>query len=288
MEALLRESIAMGGDFCGRVVDLAAEIANTIVLALLETAWHIGVESVTFMDLGFLLAADTACTASYQGIQQLLDNELSSQDSSSTIDLPAASAGATSGTFFQFLIVCNGILSGFLLYSPWGKLHIQCCEDTELRAGNLMTISQKLRLRTSARLLRSSRLLQQEFPAGDDEQIPRNNTTQVHVTALSTNTVDQPANRHASTRTLQPVTMHGRRLASLQTAQMSHVERVAPKRYLTPSNQLVGGVFLHHQRKKEVVTCSQYFSQKLAHACEHWRATYKVIRGSFCCCVANV
>jgi hypothetical protein len=97
MEALLKESVTTGGDFCDRVVDIAVQVSNAVVVASFDTARQIGLQSVAFMDQDFLLVADTACMASYRGIQQLLDEELSSQDSSSTLELPTAAAAAAGG-----------------------------------------------------------------------------------------------------------------------------------------------------------------------------------------------
>jgi hypothetical protein len=95
MVGLLRERVEIGGDFCNRVVDLAIETANAAVQGTLEAAQHVGLSSATFLNGGFLLAAETACAATYRGIQQMLDGELTSQKSSSTIDLDASTSGAS-------------------------------------------------------------------------------------------------------------------------------------------------------------------------------------------------
>jgi hypothetical protein len=59
------------------------------------------------------------------------------------------------------------------------------------------------------------------------------------------------------------------------------IEHITPKRYLTQSNQLVGGVFLHLTRKKSVTSCSPHFSQKLSHACQYSKLTGNAIRGTY-------
>jgi hypothetical protein len=98
MRGLLRGEIGTGGDFCGLVVDLAIKSANIVVLALLNAAQKIGLEAIALTNQGFLLAADSACTAAYRGLQQLLDGEVASLNSSLTIDLSAAAAEHPSGT----------------------------------------------------------------------------------------------------------------------------------------------------------------------------------------------
>lgn len=55
-------------------------------------------------------------------------------------------------------------------------------------------------------------------------------------------------------------------------------EYATPRRYITPRNQVVGGLFLHHSRHTEVISCGARFSQQLAHACRYSKATGKVIR----------
>jgi hypothetical protein len=98
MQWLLREEMQKGGDFCGLVVDLAIEVANNIVLESLSAAKQIGLEAMTMLYQDIVLSADSACTVAHRGMQQLLDGELASMDSSSTIDLSAGTAGQPSGT----------------------------------------------------------------------------------------------------------------------------------------------------------------------------------------------
>lgn len=57
-----------------------------------------------------------------------------------------------------------------------------------------------------------------------------------------------------------------------------------PRRHLTSSNQLVGGVFLHHKRLKKVTSCAPRFSQKLFHTCRYKQATGNILRGNVVTC----
>lgn len=93
---LLTETVQTGGDFCGRVVDLATEAANTALISSFNAAQYIGLQSATLLYDEFALAADTACTVAFRGIQQLLNEDVASQNSSSTIDLTAAAAAEDS------------------------------------------------------------------------------------------------------------------------------------------------------------------------------------------------
>jgi hypothetical protein len=107
MEALLREDIGTGGDFCGLVVDLAVEVANNVVLESFRMAKQIGLEAITFLHQDLLLLTDTACTVAHRGMQQLL-SEFASLNSSSTIDLSAAAAEHPSGTLsLQTHAICT-------------------------------------------------------------------------------------------------------------------------------------------------------------------------------------
>lgn len=56
-------------------------------------------------------------------------------------------------------------------------------------------------------------------------------------------------------------------------------EYSAPKRYLTPGNQVVGGLFLHNTRLQQLISCAPRFSQKLSQACTYASTTGNVIRG---------
>jgi hypothetical protein len=94
MQGLLRQDIGTGGDFCGRVVDLAVEVSNYVVLESFHAAEHIGLEAITLLYQDLILSADSACTVAHRGMQQLLAGEVASMDSSSTIDLSAAAASA--------------------------------------------------------------------------------------------------------------------------------------------------------------------------------------------------
>jgi hypothetical protein len=92
MGGLLRGEAEIGGDFCGLVVDLAVEVANNAALASFNAARSIGLQSATLLHQDIFLMADTACTAAYRGMQQLLDEEVLGLNSSFTIDLSAAAA----------------------------------------------------------------------------------------------------------------------------------------------------------------------------------------------------
>jgi hypothetical protein len=96
-EALLREDIGKGGDFCGLVVDLAVEVANTVVLASFSAAKQVGLEVIISLQQDLILTADSACSVAHRGMQQLLEGEVASMDSSSTIDLSEAAAERPSG-----------------------------------------------------------------------------------------------------------------------------------------------------------------------------------------------
>jgi hypothetical protein len=98
MEALLREEIATAGDFCRQVVDLAVEVASYVVLASFTAAKQIGLQSLTLLHQDLISSADSACNIAHRGMQQLLEGEVAAMDSSSTIDLSAASAERPSGT----------------------------------------------------------------------------------------------------------------------------------------------------------------------------------------------
>lgn len=100
MEGLLIEAVETGGDFCGRVVNIAVEVANKLVLASVDATQYIGLDSVMWLDQDFLLAADTSCTVAFRGMQKLLDGSIALQNSSSTIDLTAAASDESSGTLF--------------------------------------------------------------------------------------------------------------------------------------------------------------------------------------------
>jgi hypothetical protein len=129
MEGLLREEVETGGDICGLVVDLAVEVASYIMLASLNAAKQIGLESITLLGHHLLTTADSACTAAHRGVQQLLDVGLTSLHSSSTIDLSAAADGHPSGTTPpQFCFSCAAgfcLLSFGLLWGSQCSVHMQ-------------------------------------------------------------------------------------------------------------------------------------------------------------------
>jgi hypothetical protein len=107
MEGLLKEETETGGDFCGLVVDLAVEAANNAVLGTFHAAQHIGLKSFTFLQQELLVAADTTCAAAYRGMQQLLDREVVALNSSSTIDLFAASEDPSGTPLLSCYLRCR-------------------------------------------------------------------------------------------------------------------------------------------------------------------------------------
>jgi hypothetical protein len=98
MEGLLQKESEKGGDICHLVVGLAIEVANDIVLESFRAAKQVGTEAMTLLYQDSVLLADSACTVAHRGMQQLLEGEVASLDSSSTIDLSAAAAKHPSGT----------------------------------------------------------------------------------------------------------------------------------------------------------------------------------------------
>ena len=72
-----------------------------------------------------------------------------------------------------------------------------------------------------------------------------------------------------------------RRLLGRESASLSLHH--TPKRHLTPSNQVVGGVFLHNRRQRWVVSCAQRLSQKLVQTCRHTGSTGVIERGMRTC-----
>lgn len=67
----------------------------------------------------------------------------------------------------------------------------------------------------------------------------------------------------------------------IESAYVPAVAQRTARRYITPSNQVVGGVFLHNTRHSSVVSCSPRFSEKLTLSCLYSRATGQVIRGAY-------
>lgn len=107
MAQSLWEDIQTGRDLCGRVVDLAVEVSNTALLSSFDAARYIGLDGLNFLYEEFFFTADTACNAVFREIQELLDGEVASQNSSSTIDLDAATGDDTSGTVLYSFLVLN-------------------------------------------------------------------------------------------------------------------------------------------------------------------------------------
>jgi hypothetical protein len=186
--------------------------------------------------------------------------------------------------------VCNSIISESVLYKSYKRTSTYTSSVATnvglLHVGNLMTISRRLHISASARPTLSTALLQQDTPQkhAQPQQILKPQA-RPHIQPPSDSSPDiQQENRDLSkrTRTLQHVTSGLRRLLSLHTAPELELrlKDVTPSRYLTPSNQLVGGVFLHHTRRKPVVSCAHYFPQKLAHACDYSYATETFIRSA--------
>lgn len=85
----------------------------------------------------------------------------------------------------------------------------------------------------------------------------------------------------SQTKSLQPsssLNFEGRRLSNVEPEAVPVLEHASPNRHLTPRNQIVGGVFLHHTRLKEALLCSGRFPQKLAHSCRNAGTSGKVIQ----------
>jgi hypothetical protein len=262
MEGLLRDEVETGGDICGVVVNLAVEVANYAVLASFNAAKQVGLEAITLIHHDLLFSADSACTVAHRGMQQLLEGEVSSLNSSSTIDLSAAAPEHPSGTL-SFLLKATTLLKSD---DP-----LLCSADSiQLMftyAGQLLTVSKKLHIRALVNPTHSTtRLLHQE-PSAELSQHASDGSQHAsdgHVITATTS-ASRSLSQHAA---LQPGMKSVRQLLSSSASIAStDVEHIVPKRYLTRGNQLVGGLFLHLSRKTSVTSCSPRFSQKLAHAC---------------------
>lgn len=72
-------------------------------------------------------------------------------------------------------------------------------------------------------------------------------------------------------------TSHTRRFSGL--GDRSTALHQVPRRHFTPSNQVVGGVFLHHRRLTQIISCGPRFAQKLAHVCHYSKTTDTIERG---------
>lgn len=134
------------------------------------------------------------------------------------------------------------------------------------RVGSLLTLSKKLYIAQRARPEPDMLL---ERASGVTQTMLREN--------------DQTASYHTTNDHVKPSIpqiMH-------QTRQLLGVEPNAvaqhapPERHLTPTNQIVGGVFLHQARQEKIISCAHKFAQKLTHACRMARATGSVVRGTF-------
>jgi hypothetical protein len=145
-----------------------------------------------------------------------------------------------------------------------------------MRAGDLMTISKRLYVSgmypSGGRQLSVAPEVQESY-ARSLQKSPQ------HSKQLRTTIPFKQKHVH-SKRDVQHSTAHGRQLTSTQDATVPGIQNQAPKRYLTPTNQVVGGFFFHHTRHKEVVSCLPRFSQKLTHACHYFRAAGQVVRGA--------
>jgi hypothetical protein len=125
-------------------------------------------------------------------------------------------------------------------------------------------VSKRLHIRAPVTtVIPTRRLLHQETSeyfqtSSDSGRLPSTTT----ISSTSSSTLSQP---EASQRTTNARHL----LESGGAAARLDVEHIAPQRYLTQGNQLVGGVFLHLTRKLSVVSCSHLFSKKLSHACSY-------------------
>jgi hypothetical protein len=112
-EGLSRKDLETRGNLYDLIVDLAVEVANNEVLESFSMAKQIGIVAITCLHQDLLLSADTACTVGHRSMQQLLNSEIASLNSSSTIDIFAAAAEHPSGTLplnthvFSWFVNCR-------------------------------------------------------------------------------------------------------------------------------------------------------------------------------------
>jgi hypothetical protein len=131
-------------------------------------------------------------------------------------------------------------------------------------AGNLLTVSKRLHIRAPASTLITTRTLLHQEPSAANSQNSSDSGRQPSCTTISTRASSNSSHHETSQLTTtslrHPLSVDG-------AAARLDVEHIAPQRYLTQGNQLVGGVFLHLTRKMSVISCSHLFSQKLSHKC---------------------
>jgi hypothetical protein len=130
IEGLLRKDIGTGGDFCGLVVDLAVRVANNVVLASFNAAKQIGLESITLLHQDLILPADSACTVAHRGMQQLLEGEVASMDSFSTIDLSVFASHPSGTCLLHSHDICSAESCGLLCSCTVG--YISCIHMQEI------------------------------------------------------------------------------------------------------------------------------------------------------------
>jgi hypothetical protein len=147
------------------------------------------------------------------------------------------------------------------------RFSLRCtCHLLCTRAGNLLTVSKKLHMQPrESPQLTLRRLLNQQPPA-DASQHSSAGSHPHTATTISTAATSLRANHNTSQLSFR---RSGQFSNSSVLAAEPDVEHILPERYLTPGNQLVGGVFLHLTRKTSIASCSPLFSQKLSQACHY-------------------
>jgi hypothetical protein len=146
-------------------------------------------------------------------------------------------------------------------------------------AGNLLTVSKRLYMGAPGNpdLPRGRQLRQKPSPEWSQQSY---DGTHLPYAATISNSASTSTMSHSHTS--HQSTTNARHLStSAETAAGPDIEHVTPKRHLTRSNQLVGGVFLHLTRKKSVTSCSPLFSQKLSHACHYSGVMGNAIHGTY-------
>lgn len=148
-----------------------------------------------------------------------------------------------------------------------GTVHdlVNAFELNALPAGDLLTVSRKLFLGPHAKPTPDS--MHQKAP----EKLP----VSVQQRAILH---DGSSNVESNFQHLESLT-HTRHLSGQSDDAVSMPVHHTPRRHLTPSNQVVGGVFLHNKRLTEVISCAPRFAKKLTHTCRYTTSTGIIERG---------
>jgi hypothetical protein len=143
-------------------------------------------------------------------------------------------------------------------------------------AGDLLTVAKTLHIRPPASPELPTRTLLHQKPPANRSQHSSAGSLPISATRANSMHSERATSLHfsGSPRHL---------LSPSWPAALPDIKHTVPKRYISPGNQLVGGVFLHLTRKSSVVSCSPHFSQKLSHACYYGRATGNVTPGMCTC-----